>query len=176
MRDRNDEDEMNYKYPSVLSLLFCSTIIVGSCTHEVCKTYTGTPKFPFPGSNVAVIGNCIKSNIQFESMLIRNPESQYRVIERTYLESVLKEKGLSVSGVVEPHSYSDIGNIAKVDALLITDCASGERRFRFVKVTTGEVLESGAYAAAGDYASEYEFVRRIMPWTATHCWRESILK
>lgn len=168
----------------VVTVFLCAAslvILATSCSRRVCDSYRHTPDFAYPGANVAVVGSCVSSNAKIEGGIIGRT-SQYKVIERSYLDAVLREQGLGTSGVLDPASLPDIGRISGVDALVITDCSGGEKRFRFVKTSTGEVLAAASYdarASGGPYgrgrSDEYWFVSQIIPWTERECRRESLL-
>lgn len=153
-------------------LFICLGVTLSSCTKRVCEKYSSDPNFEFPGKNVAVVGNCSSINAEIERVLIGHPRSRYRVIERSHLEALLKEQGYAVTGTIDPRSLSNIGKIAAVDALVITDCGGDDPRMRFVKTSSGEVLAvATGYGGTRASRSARAILDKILPVRGEHCYK-----
>ena len=95
-------------------------------------------------------------------------DSPFTVVERSYLDRILQEQGLSVAGITETTNYKQIGSLAGVDYLLVGNVAVRSARWqritgataRVIDVKTGEVLISSTYTppkrgwAAPNYMGE----------------------
>jgi curli biogenesis system outer membrane secretion channel CsgG len=106
----------------------------------------------------AIISDTIGSNLL---------GSGVNIIERTYLNNLLQEQGLSISGITENIDFTKIGNIINVNYLLLGTVEVSERPYsrgfgafsksgtytyipsvstRIVNIRTGEVLISCTYS------------------------------
>ena len=100
------------------------------------------PKFNYRSYNkIAVIGNCDKINPHLEEAVVVHERSPYTLIERSRLDTILREQGLGTSSALDPQSIARMGKIPGVDALVITECrGNDEASLRMVDTTSGQVL------------------------------------
>jgi curli biogenesis system outer membrane secretion channel CsgG len=77
-------------------------------------------------------------------------DSGCKVIERSYLASILEEHGLSQTGITESIDYRKIGKITSVDYLLVGNVEVKERsKFRMLgKFASGEQYTEISWATA----------------------------
>lgn len=151
-------------------IVFCVLLSFISCHQGIIKTsskpdlklgpHSSLGVFPFYSSHPEA-GTAISDAIGANLLSLK-----IRVIERTYLKTVLGEHGLSLSGATEKIEYGKIGKIANVDYLLIGNAFTADRitsggwkynrsqtgyvcitsvTARIVDVYTGEVLASCNY-------------------------------
>ena len=77
----------------------------------------------------------------------------YRVVERDKLEAILKEQGLSQSGIVTDEYIVNAGSILGVDKVVVGTINKIENLYsvsaRIVNVKTGEILEAVSYEHSG---------------------------
>jgi len=103
-------------------------------------------------SSVIDVGSSISDSIGASLMQL-----DMRIIERTYLDNVLREQGLFLSGATESLNYNKIGKIVNVDYLLVGTAVTIRKRInqlsyttsvsvRIVNVATGETVVSCNYA------------------------------
>ena len=128
------------------------------------KSYS-TPSCKIAGKALGVLP--FYSDIQSVGLVVSDTvganliDSGCKIIERTYLATILKEHGLSQTGITESIDYREIGKITNVDYLLVGNVEAKERskflvlgKFargnhyteisgataRIVDVTTGQVI------------------------------------
>lgn len=81
----------------------------------------------------------------------------YKLIDRTFLERVLKEQRFSTSGLVDPKEQIEVGKLAGAEYLLVADgfCAYPPKKIRetwgikLVNLSTTEIVAAGFVSSRG---------------------------
>lgn len=108
--------------------------------------------------NVPIIGESIADSLAAQLLL-----SPITIIERSQLEKVLKEQGLSLTGILEEYN-TVIGKLKNIDAIIIGS-ATVSKEFggnlvgvkeyvsnctaKMIDINTGEVILAATYTALG---------------------------
>jgi len=152
---------------SAMKLLFvvCLLFISGCAT---TKEFVKNPQrlesirriavMPFNGNNTD-IGNAVA-----ESLSANLLNSRFTIIERTQLDKLLAEQGLSLTGVLQ-NEQSIVGKIKGIDAIIVGSTTTargfagllngGYRDYvsncsaRLIDVATGEILFAVTYTSSG---------------------------
>jgi curli biogenesis system outer membrane secretion channel CsgG len=101
-----------------------------------------------------------RNSLRYEAIDILSMElmdSRIKVLERIFLDKILEEQKLSLTGIMEQDSYDDIGKILKVDLIITGNISlsksmgnrSGTISARAIDTVTGKVVYT-AYAKMGD--------------------------
>ncbi len=143
--------------------LFC----IVACATATTKKFVNNPQrlrsiqriavIPFTANNTD-IGNAVA-----ESLSANLLNSRFTVMERTQLDKLLAEQGLSLTGVLQDHQ-SIIGKIKGIDAIIVGSATisngfagllnGGYRDYisncsaRLIDVTTGEILFAATYSSS----------------------------
>ena len=145
----------------VLAIAVFTAALIGSGStppkKRTCKTVY--PKFDYQSyKRVAVIGDCDKINPLLEETLVGFDMSPYTVIERSRLDSILREQGLGTTGALDDESITRMGKSPGVDALIITQCRGlgDDASMRMIDTTSGRVLSVKTTYHYNSYYRTYE--------------------
>ena len=109
-------------------------LVLGACASPappIPKSYS-TPSCKIAGKALGVLP--FYSDIQSVGLVVSDTvganliDSGCKVIERSYLTSILEEHGLSQAGITESIDYRKIGKITSVDYLLVGNVEAKDLR------------------------------------------------
>ena len=165
------EDDLDRLVPVLVSRLFCPEIkrpeitpppalpesakgkpVYKEITYPVVGERMSVAVFPFEtrGGNTDLGGKML-DNLITQLVALH----QFKVIERSEVEKVLKEQALGMSGVVDVASATKVGKVLGVDAVLIGSIIQDEKKVgvdvRLLNTETAEILTAtDAYGKSGD--------------------------
>jgi len=114
--------------------------------------------------NISETGSVVSDTIGHNLL-----DTDLRILERTYLNKILEEQQITLSGITENIDYTRIGTIANVDYLLVGAVTFAERLYttgwgtlssytqclgataRIIDVASGEIIMSVVYDTSGLY-------------------------
>jgi curli biogenesis system outer membrane secretion channel CsgG len=148
---------------AIVVCLFC----IAACATATTKNFVNNPQRLKSIQRIAVIPfsakNADMGSAVADALSAKLLNSRFTVIERTQLDKILAEQGLSLTGVLQDQQPI-IGNVKGIDAIIVGSATisngfaglinGGYRDFisncsaRLVDVATGEVLFAVTYASS----------------------------
>jgi len=146
--------------------IVCLLCLVG-CATATTKKFVNNPQRLKSIQRIAVIPftaqNADMGNAVAESLSANLLNSRFTIMERTQLDKLLAEQGLSLTGVLQDHQ-TIIGKIKGIDAIIVGSATisngfaglinGGNRDYisncsaRLIDIATGEILFAATYTSS----------------------------